>query len=342
MKIFAKITLVLLLGCVISSSVMAQFAKKIYDDEEQKNKIKVGGFIDYPPVGYLKKVDRSVSYETVFHQIMDDFAQNTNSIIAYETEGDYKDIVTKVQGGDLDLLLGSYHETKLYEGLEFVFPSMINNPISIIMLPKNANKIRTLTQLKKLKGGISNKEHLSDYVNEQLADYDIERFDSSYKMFEKLYTGQIDYIFASHFFGIVESAKLGLRDRLSFSKQVIWNMPLFLGVSKMSPYRKFLTGKLSSYSENPANKEKLEAYLKKMINDLEIYYRGVVPPPYSLNDDESEPAVVPINSAPASTSQDESELQAAPTTNASANTTNKSVTPPPAQNLSKNDKALDL
>lgn len=336
MKIFAKMTALLFLGCFISSQVQAQFAQRNYDDEEQKNKIKVSGFIDYPPVGYLEQNGRQQIYVTVFQQILDEFAQNTNSIIEFETDGSYKDIVTKVLGGETDLLLGSYHETKLYEGLEFVFPSLINNPISIIMLPQNANKIRTLSQLKKMKGGISNNEHLSDYVNEQLANYDIEHFDSSYKMFEKLFTGQIDYIFASHFFGIVESAKLGLRDRLSFSKQVIWNMPLFLGISKMSPYRKFLAGKLSSYSENPANKEKLEEYLKKMINKIELQYRGVVPPPYSIEEESAA-------QTPAPTAEAAAAPQSVPEAKADTGQTTPAAgvpLPPPSPSIS--DKALDL
>lgn len=286
MFFFTKIIAVITAVLFFSTNAQAQFAEKVDGSADNHIRITVTGFLDYPPVGYITEEDRNIVYHTVFKQVMDDLAENAFLDITYKTEGSYNDLVQKTLGGDIDLILGSYHETKLYDGLEFVFPSLINNPVSIIMLPENAGKIKNLSQLKKLKGGVSNKEHLSDYVKDQIETYNVEHFDSSYAMFEKLFTGKIDYIFASQFFGIVESAKLGLRDRLSFSKQVIWNMPLFFGVSKFSRHRKLLTEKLASYSERPESKERLEEYLRKTINEIELQYRGVVPPPYSLESTE--------------------------------------------------------
>lgn len=286
MKIFKKISMFFALSLLMTFDASAQFAGRGDGENAVRAQIKATGFLDYPPVGYTTTERHSTVYHTVFGEVMTDLAKNANLEIEYITNGTYKDLVQQVLGGEIDILLGSYHETAIYDGLEFVFPSIINNPVSIILLPQNAKKVKNLTLLKKMKGGISNKEYLSDYVKDQLKAYDIEHFDSSNAMFEKLFTGKIDYIFASHFFGIVESSKLGLRDRLSFSKQVIWNMPLFFGVSKMSRERKLLTEKLSSYSEKPENKEKIEAYLKVMINDIELSYRGVVPPAYSLDENE--------------------------------------------------------
>lgn len=264
-----------------SSDTNAQIKKMLSYNPDQ-HIVRATGFLDYPPIGSIKTEGRDRYFISVFEEVMKDFSQNTGLRIRYVYDGTYPELVRKAQGGEIDLILGVYHDTKMYEEFDIVFPSMINNPISIITLPENSGKIRTLTQLKKLKGGVSNKEHLTDYVTDQLKNFNLEYFDSSNAMFEKLFTGQIDYIFASHFFGIVESSKLGLRDRLSFSKQVIWNMPLFFGVSKMSELRTLLGGKLASYSEKPENKEKLEKYLKKMIYEIEESNRGVVPPAYSL------------------------------------------------------------
>lgn len=288
--------LIKIMGLIVYSfltcgNVSAQ-VKNVTHKTDSYETITVVGFMDYPPVGYIDQVlyrgtkDVYVDkYRTVFENIMNEFAEATAKKIKYiyKTESDYGSLIRQVRGGKYDMVLGVYHETKLYEGLDIVFPSLLNNPISIIMLPRNAGKVKTLTQLKKMKGAISTREHLSDYVSEQLKDYNLEYIDEPEKMFEKLYTGEIDYVFASYFFGIVETAKLGLRDKLSFSKQVIWNMPLFLGISKMSPNRNYLVGKLTSYSEKPESKDKLENKLRQMIMDFELKNRGVVPPAWSLD-----------------------------------------------------------
>ena len=290
MKNILRILLTLAIAFGISNPAAAQI-KNVTLKTDAYDTISVIGFTNYPPVGYfekqLKYEDREDAfievYRTVFENLLEEFAQATGKRIKFvnEKEDDYHELIRKVRGGKIDMALGIYHETKLYEGLEIIFPSLINNPISIIMLPKNAGKIKNVSQLKKLKGAVSSREYLSDFVSEQMKEYNLEYIDEPEKMFEKLYTGEIDYVFASYFFGIIESSKLGLRDKLSFSKQVIWNMPLFLGISKLSPNRNYLVGKLTSYSEKPESKTKMENKLREMIMEFELKNRGVVPPPYS-------------------------------------------------------------
>lgn len=280
MKNLYKALSTLMLSYLFIANANAQMQKATV--KMPRDFIVATGFNDYPPVGFTLTQGQNTQFKSVFEEVLKDFSEKNNLKVVYSVNDDYENQIQKTRGGQIDLVLGVYHETKLYDGLDIVFPSMINNPISIIMLPKDAGKIKNLSQLKKMKGGISNKEVLSDYVKEQLVGYDLEHFDSSNAMFEKLFTGKIDYIFASHFFGIVETSKLGLRDKLSFSKQVIWNMPLFFGVSKISPMRQILAGRLATYSDKPENKEKLEAYLRKMIEEIETQNRGVVPPTYSV------------------------------------------------------------
>ena len=290
MKNILRILLTFAIAFGISNPAAAQI-KNVTLKTDAYDTISVIGFTNYPPVGYfekqLKYKDREDAfievYRTVFESLLKEFAQATGKRIKYvnEKNDNYRELIRKVRGGKIDMALGIYHETKLYEGLEIIFPSLINNPISIIMLPKNAGKIKNLSQLKKLKGAVSSREYLSDFVSEQMKEYNLEYIDEPEKMFEKLYTGEIDYVFASYFFGIIESSKLGLRDKLSFSKQVIWNMPLFLGISKLSPNRNYLVGKLTSYSEKPESKTKMENKLREMIMEFELKNRGVVPPAYS-------------------------------------------------------------
>ena len=123
-------------------------------------------------------------------------------------------------------------------------------------------------------------ELFSDYVKQQMEGYNLESVDTPLQLFEKLYTGEVDFVFTTQYFGIIEAAKLGIRDYLSFSKQIVWNMPIFIGISQLSPNRKFLSQKLSSYSENPEHKIKLEKKLQDLIYEIELKNRGVVPPAF--------------------------------------------------------------
>ena len=290
MKNILRILLTFAIAFGISNPAAAQI-KNVTRKTDAYDTISVIGFTNYPPVGYfekqLKYKDREDAfievYRTVFESLLEEVAQATGKRIKFvnEKDDDYHELIRKVRGGKIDMALGIYHETKLYEGLEIIFPALIHNPISITMLPKNAGKIKNLSQLKKLKGAVSSREYLSDFVSEQMKEYNLEYIDEPEKMFEKLYTGEIDYVFASYFFGIIESSKLGLRDKLSFSKQVIWNMPLFLGISELSPNRNYLVGKLTSYSEKPESKTKMENKLREMIMEFELKNRGVGPPAYS-------------------------------------------------------------
>ena len=69
------------------------------------------------------------------------------------------------------MILGMYHETELYKGLEAVYPSIMSNPITVFMLPNRINEVQKIEDLKKLRGVGITKEHYSDYVAEQIKQY---------------------------------------------------------------------------------------------------------------------------------------------------------------------------
>lgn len=273
------------LGTILFFSSEAGAQIRTEDQSAYKDDvIKVTGFKDYMPLGYYEDVaDQTYTFifTSVFDEVMKDLQDSSGMNIKYDFNGSYTDLVTKVRGGTIDILLGAYYDTDFYDGIDFVFPSIINNPISIITLPGKTSSIKKIDDLKKLKGGISSKEHLSDYVSQQMKEYQLEKFDDSNKMYEKLFKGEIDYVFASHYFGLVDTSMLGIRKFLTFSKQIIWNMPLFFGVSKLSYRRNVLVNRLAKYSEDPKNKEKIEKYLINMVRKIEQENAGILPPEYT-------------------------------------------------------------
>ena len=100
-------------------------------------------------------------------------------------------------------------------------------------------------------------------------------------MYELLFAGKVDYIIGSRYFSMIEAMKLGIYDKISFSKQAIWDMPLFIGISKMSPHKKLLSKTFAAFMERPETRKKIEQTLIDMVNKVQKDTVGVVPPSFS-------------------------------------------------------------
>ena len=271
--------------CFLCFEAPAQM-KNVTNQTKNTETIFVTGYMNYPPFGYIEeyrrdKLDKTrYAYHSIFDGVMDELKQNSNLKLTYLYSPDASEdqFLEDINSGKTDIFLGVYYDTQKFRRTELVYPSLINNPVIVITLPEMAEKIGNLAELKQLKGAICTQERLSDYVSKQLKDYSLEYVDTPLEMFQKLYTGEVDYVFATQYFGIIEAAKLGIRKQLSFSKQIIWNMPVFIGVSQLSKSRKFLVQKLSSYSENPLNRQKIEKRLQDLIYDIELKNQGLISP----------------------------------------------------------------
>ena len=148
-------------------------------------------------------------------------------------------------------------------------------------LPSRRGEIKSLEDVKKLKGAILEKEILSDYVNEQMKDYDVIKIRDPNELFKKLFTKEIDYVFTGYYTGLIEASKLGLRNYVAFSKQIIWDIPLFIGVSKASKNRAFLIGRLGKYLEKKEVQEKFKKHLLNVIHEFEVLNNSITPPMYT-------------------------------------------------------------
>ena len=245
--------------------------------------IRATGFFDYPPFGAVQYPERKKHGEfySIYKVPLQNFAKENSLFLSYATEeGTYEESIQKVRRGEVDLVLGMYHESKLYKGIEYIYPAAVSNPVTAMMMPDRVSEIATLKDFEKLKGAISSEEHFSDYVEEQLTRFNIQKEPNAYVLFEKLFTGEVDYVLGSHYYLLAETAKLGITDQVGIAKQTFWNMPLFIGVSKLSVWRKFLIYKLNAFMQNKTTissfQNELAAYIKKIQDDN----KGVVPPPY--------------------------------------------------------------
>ncbi|MDD4556684.1 MAG: ABC transporter substrate-binding protein [Alphaproteobacteria bacterium] len=280
MNKFFKTLLFTFMMCLIFSKAFAML-----DTSERERKrfkaMNVTSFIDYPPFGYLQEPEKKSTFTSFLKNFLNDYAEEHNFQITYTIGNSYLEEIRDVRSGKIDLILGIYSKTEIYNGIEYIYPSVVNNPIYIITMPNRINGIKSTADLTSLKGGIHTKEHWNDYVQTQINRLKTEKFDNSYKLFEKLFRGEIDYIIGSRYFYMVEASKLGLLNKISFSKSAVWDMPMFLGLSKTSRDRAYIAQTLTRKLENPKNLEKINNYLIEMMNNIEKQNQGVVSPEFS-------------------------------------------------------------
>lgn len=264
-----------------------QNASAVVDFNQQKDKrgVVATGFTDFPPFGetFYKETRHGTEVDyydnLIFSTFIDEFLQNLNMTVQYQYQDkNYADSVRQVRAGNIDIIMGMYYGTKLYDGLDYIIPAVFNNPVTVIMLPSRINEIKSTSDLQKLKGGILEREHLSDYVVVEMKNYNLKKVKEPYELFRMLFSGEIDYIFASYYTGVIESSRLGLRNKVSFSKQAIWDMPVFIGVSKVSQHRNFLVNRLTKYIDDKANLDRLKQKINEKVQRQEAEGLQVVPP----------------------------------------------------------------
>ena len=258
-----------------------------YEDKHPKKvrEVRITGFLDYAPFGYTERPDEILygNFFTVFQPMIDTIKEENNLKIMYElSKRNFPAQVQEVRQGNIDIVLGAYHETELFRGLELIYPAALINPVTVFMLPNRINEVKSIDDLKKLNGVRTSKESYSDFVEQRLKEFKLETVDNSYDLFERLFTKKADYILISQYYGLIEASKLGLREQISVAKQTLWQVPMFIGVSKLSRERKMLSQKLTRYLEDPKNQEILKQNLIRLVNEAEINAQGIVPPTFGL------------------------------------------------------------
>lgn len=276
-----KYFLALLLMITTPTAVLAQVEFDI-DRNSTTQPLRGTGFPNYRPFGYPSD-DRETNYfGSIFNFILADYAKQANFSIRYETQKNYPQTLRELRGGQFDFILGAYSASKDYAGIELIYPALINNPVVVITPLYSTVKISSVADLKNLKGGMGSYEYFSDYVNQQIAELNIEKIDNPYELYKKLFSKEFDYVLASEYNARILLSEIGLRSQISMSSPV-WSIPVFIGISKVSRYRNKLKRGLTKISSDPATREKLISVLQDYINKIEEKNIGIVAPDF-IND----------------------------------------------------------
>lgn len=243
--------------------------------------VKFTSFPDYAPISYIVADNRGNEYlRTVFSEPLQIFAKLGNFKPEYILMKNYDDAVSMVRRGEIDVLTGIYYGTKQYDGLEYIYPAVINNPVNVIMMPQNVAKVKNTEDLKALKGVYSSDEYFSDYMLKNFESYNIKPAKNTLSAYSQLFTGEVDYIVGAYYYNYVKACELGLKNYVSFSQTAMWNMPMFLGVSKTSPDYKRISALLKKTVAQPDFALKLNNALKAEVKSIELKSQGVVPPEF--------------------------------------------------------------
>ncbi|MDO4183659.1 MAG: hypothetical protein Q4D11_00235 [Rhodospirillales bacterium] len=243
------------------------------------DRLLVTPFYDYYPISSEKLCGLG--------SVFDDILLQMSAIVSIKPQlycnYDYETTIRKGAKGASDLALGIYSDTSLYEQWKIIYPAALDNPVHLVMIPERIPEVKTIDDLKKLKGAIHANDHFNDFVTEQLQNFDLEKIENSEELYRKLITGEIDYIFITYWYGKAEALKLGINDMVSFSKKSIWNMPLFIGVSKLSVGRDFLSHTLTEWMKDDEIREKIKQRAIQLLQQTAEENRGKVPLTYQPN-----------------------------------------------------------
>lgn len=236
-------------------------------------------FPDYYPLGRTT----SGHYEGLFDEFLLDFRTFANFTAELFRDDDYVETIRRGAKGRADIILGMYSDTSIYGDLKFIYPAAIDNPVHLVMLPSRIGEIKKIADLQNLKGAIDSREHWSDFVHDQMENFNLEKVDNSYDLYGKLMRGEIDYIFTTYWFGMAEMMKLGVQNLVTVSKKSIWNMPVFIGISKISVEREYLSHNLTQWLSRQEVRDKIKQRAIDILHQIEEENKGTVPPSYTLN-----------------------------------------------------------
>ncbi len=256
-----------------------------YEEKNPKHvtEVEMSGYTNYAPFGWIEdqSFDGANGYFTVFEPLLNIFIADANVEISKKIYlKDIDELVQQVRSGNVDFFLGAYNETELFRGLHLLYPAVLYNPITVFMLPNKVKEVSSTEDLKKLKGARNVNEYFSDFVEKRVAEYKPIEVDSLYEAFEKLYTREADYLITSYYNGMLELTRLGLRNQIVPAKQSLWNIPMFIGVSKTSQHRDMISRRITKYLSDKNNIKAVEQNLQKLITEFEKRYEGTVPPTF--------------------------------------------------------------
>lgn len=261
--------------------------------------LKAIGLIDYPPFSrYIPTVNDSLEssmvMESAFLKPINDFLGKQGITVVPEnlsnSHKDLKLLILDVRSGKYNLFIGAYSNTQVYNGLQMIFPASIANPIHLITTPESSSKIKSIEDLKGLRGVVSKTEYFNDFVMRKFKEFGVTFVDTPYEGYEKIIRGEADYMLGGMYYNRMMASHYGLESFLSYSQKPLFKIPVFIAISKMTP-------RLSQYMEaiqaefaKPEFANAVKQEILRIVAQERRRYEGVVPPSFVKHEIIEEPS----------------------------------------------------
>ncbi|MBQ8481823.1 MAG: hypothetical protein IJ532_04765 [Alphaproteobacteria bacterium] len=247
--------------------------------------IRILGLPDFPPFSYYERGAFSNVLHSVFLEpvlaILEKYNVEKNVIeVNHDLANNVKLLLVNVKSGEAEMFIGAYSDTKLFSGLEVIYPAVVSNPIHLITLPETAEKVKNYGDLRNLRGIASKTEYFSDFVLRKFKELNITYVESPFEAYEMVITGKADYMMGSLYYNKIMASRFGVNDYLTYSKNPIFKIPFFISLSKLMPvlseYKKVLSEEFSKPEFAMAVKKGILEEVNKEIDKNS----GVVPPSF--------------------------------------------------------------
>lgn len=259
-------------------------------EETPTGKIYITSFSDYFPFGYkVIGTDATDTLGSVFRDVFTKLKPSNISIaIAYNYFNTTREAALDMKSGKTHVFFGAFYATSLFDDFDFIYPAVLNDPIHLMMLPERINEIKSIEDLKKFKGIYVQSEMFSTYILNVFEDLSLTPVETNDEAYQKLLLGEADFMLGSFYYQYVKVIESGLKGYIAFSSRPLWNMPMFIALSKRLENRKSVHEYFRKIVSNEAFKQKLLERIKQIIEDKEEEFIGAVPPMYIKQKDKNE------------------------------------------------------
>lgn len=250
------------------------------------DKIYIAGLPEFPPFSYYSNIEgqEPCRLHNVFVKPLKEASKDNHLKLiepyfdSAESCSNFTPLILGVRDGNYHLFLGAYADTKQFSGVEFVYPAVISNPIHILTLEETQKKIKSVADLQKMKGVACKSEYFSDFVTRKIKNLNVEFVDTAYDAYQKIFTGEADYLLGSLYYHRIMSSRYGLERYLASSKKPLFKIPVFMAMSKFTPKLSEYIKLFQKISTDPQFVRDIKNEILRVVETEVQNNAGVVPP----------------------------------------------------------------
>ena len=230
---------------------------------------------------------------SIFNKIFSNLSEEYGIRIAIlSLEKDFKESVQNLERGQkfseafnsfgphINAIFGAPYKEHIYSRNKEIYPAFFVNNVHIITLPQAKLELNERSDLKKYKGIYIKQDRIADNILNDFANLGINEVESYAEAYKQLLTGEVDFVAASYYPSLLELYKSGIRDYVTYSKNPVWKMPLFIRVRPEVLRNKYVED-LSTYLRSSQYKKIVKDAFDELVEIYRINTEGVVPPTYT-------------------------------------------------------------